>query len=171
FAAASLCLAGLVAIASAEVWQAGASGNLLAPVAALAAWSLIMMVWMLVLRLRVTTQLGMTLDSVPRGARGDRLDGWAPDSVQWKAHNYNHLMEQPTLFYAVAISLVLLGDYDQATANFGWAYVGLRVAHSLVQATVNIVKFRLALFVLGTGVQFLLTIRMAALVARASAGG
>jgi hypothetical protein len=94
------------------------------------------------------------------GSRGENLNGVIDDKTQWKAHNYNHLMEQPTLFYAVAISLAYMGDPEPMTLNFAWAYVGLRVAHSLVQATVNIVKYRLALFMLSSACLILLTLRL-----------
>src|SRR3546814_10551434 len=43
------------------------------------------------------------------GGTGKNLDDVLPAEVQWKAHNYNHLMEQPTVFYAVAIALAVGG--------------------------------------------------------------
>jgi hypothetical protein len=75
-------------------------------------------------------------------------------------------MEQPTLFYAVAIGLAVMGDNDPVTANFAWGYVVLRIAHSLLQSTVNVVKYRLVLFLLSSAALILLTIRLAAIVAR-----
>jgi hypothetical protein len=74
------------------------------------------------------------------------LDGVVEDHVQWKAHNYNHLMEQPTLFYAIAITLALLGDGDGINLYLAWAYVGFRVAHSLIHAITNVVRTRFYLF-------------------------
>jgi hypothetical protein len=76
-----------------------------------------------------------------------RLDKLLPPQVQWKAHNYNHLHEAPTVFYAVAIVLAIVGQGDGLNAALGWAYVGLRVIHSLVQATVNKITVRFAIFV------------------------
>ena len=75
-------------------------------------------------------------------------------------------MEQPTLFYAVALSLVIIGDRDPGTLAFAWAYVGLRIAHSLVQSTVNIVKYRFLLFALASVALILLTLRFGSLVIR-----
>lgn len=141
---------------------------ILGPVVALVAWSMIMWIWLYATRLPAMRRAGIELKGRV-GSRGTDLDGKVEDQVQWKAHNYNHLMEQPTLFYAVAISLALMGDQDPMTANFGWAYVGLRVAHSLVQSTVNIVKYRFALFLASSAVLVLMTIRLAAIVARSSA--
>jgi hypothetical protein len=73
-----------------------------------------------------------------------------PRNVQWKAQNYNHLHEAPTVFYAVALALALLGAGNGLNATLAWAYVGLRVVHSLVQATVNKVMLRFLIFALSS---------------------
>ena len=138
---------------------------LLASVAALVAWTLVMMLWMYFTRMPAMRRAGISLKGRV-GARGKDLDGVVEDSVQWKSHNYNHLMEQPTLFYAVALSLVIIGDRDPGTLAFAWAYVGLRIAHSLVQSTVNIVRYRFLLFALASVALILLTLRFGSLVIR-----
>ena len=140
---------------------------ILAPVVALAGWTLVMMLWMYAVRIPAMRRAGM-LDN-PVGLTPGHLDEKLEPETQWKAHNYNHLMEQPTLFYAVALSLAVIGDRDPTTASFAWAYVGLRVVHSLVQSTVNIVKYRATLFMLSSACLILLAIRLAAIVARSSA--
>jgi hypothetical protein len=71
-----------------------------------------------------------------------------PPHVRWKADNYNHLLEQPTLFYALAISLALLGVQSQIVLLLAWAYVFLRIGHSVVQALINTIEVRFLLFVL-----------------------
>ena len=81
--------------------------------------------------------------------------------VLWKADNYNHLLEQPTLFYAVTLTLTVLGAADGTSVTLAWAYVGLRVVHSLVQATVNIILLRFAVFALASVVLAGLAIRAA----------
>ena len=73
-----------------------------------------------------------------------------PPEVQWKAHNYNHLMEQPTVFYAVALALAVGGMGGGLNAQIAWAYVGLRIIHSLIQVTVNRVLWRFAVFALAS---------------------
>ena len=138
---------------------------ILGPVAALVAWTLAMLLWMYVTRLPAMRRAGISLKGRV-GSQGKDLDGVVEPSVQWKSHNYNHLMEQPTLFYAVALSLAILGDSDPGTLAFAWAYVALRIAHSLVQATVNIVRYRFLLFALSSVVLLLLTLRLAALLLR-----
>jgi hypothetical protein len=80
------------------------------------------------------------------GSKTGSLDGVVEDQVQWKAHNYNHLTEQPTLFYAIALTLALLNFGGGINLYLAWAYVALRVAHSLVQATSNVVRWRFYLF-------------------------
>ena len=73
---------------------------------------------------------GIDLTSVV-GARGANLEGVVPDKVNWKAHNYAHLMEQPTLFYATVIILGVIGQGDGLNLQLAWAYVILRIAHQL----------------------------------------
>ena len=118
---------------------------ILGPVVALAAWSLVMMLWMYATRFPAMRRKGISLKG-RIGGRGAQLDGVVEDQVQWKAHNYNHLMEQPTVFYAVALSLALMDFGGGLNLILAWAYVGLRIAHSLVQATVNVVRYRFLLF-------------------------
>ncbi len=98
------------------------------------------------------------------GGTGGALDGVLPDSIQWKAHNYNHLHEAPTVFYAVALVLALIGAGDGQNALIAWIYVGLRIIHSLVQATANRVMVRFVLFALSSLVLIWLIVKAAILV-------
>ena len=139
---------------------------ILAPVVALVAWTLVMLLWVYAARIPAMKRAGIDLKGRV-GSRGKDLDGVVEDSVQWKSHNYNHLMEQPKLFYVVALSLAIVGDADAATIIIAWVYVGLRIVHSLVQATVNIVRYRFLLFALSSVALLLLTIRLGALLIRA----
>ena len=116
---------------------------ILAPVVALVAWTLIVMLWMVVTRMPAMKKAGISLNGLV-GGRGANLDGVIPDEVQWKSHNYMHLMEQPTLFYAIALTTALMGMGHGINYWLAWGYVGLRVIHSIVQATVNIVMYRFA---------------------------
>jgi hypothetical protein len=123
---------------------------IIAPVVALVAWTLVMQVWMLATRIPALKRRGIDLKRV-RGGVGRQLDGVVEDGVQWKAHNYNHLLEQPTIFYAIALSLALIGGGDaQLNVILAWAYVGLRILHSLIQATVNIVMWRFFVYILSS---------------------
>ena len=118
---------------------------ILGPVIALVAWTLVMMLWMYALRFPAMRRAGISMKGRV-GSKGGALDGVVEDWVQWKAHNYNHLLEQPTLFYAVALSLAIMDQGDGANLWLAWAYVGLRVVHSLIQATVNVVTWRFLAF-------------------------
>jgi hypothetical protein len=134
---------------------------MLAPVIALALWTHLIWVWMYATRLPAMRKARMKPDSfAPRGEQMSQL----PPEVRWKADNYNHLMEQPTVFYAVAISLAVLGDTTSITLGLGWAYIALRVIHSLVQTLINKIEVRFALFALSSLVLIALTIRAALLV-------
>ena len=131
---------------------------LLGPVVALVAWSLVMLVWMYVARVSAMKRAGIS----PKGKRGTRgLDGVIPDEANWKAHNYTHLMEQPTIFYAIVFALVLMGFDHPINVYLAWAYVALRIVHSLIQATVNIVTVRFAIFALSSLCLISLTIHAA----------
>jgi hypothetical protein len=120
-----------------------------APAIALVLWSLLMLAWLAVTRLPAMAKAGIPLDKIV-GSRGVNLEGVVPDRVNWKSHNYTHLMEQPTLFYATAFVLAFTGMGDGINLQLAWAYVGLRIAHSLVQALWNRVAVRFALFAAST---------------------
>jgi hypothetical protein len=123
--------------------------DILHPVVALAAWTMIMWIWMYVTRIPAMSAAKVDPDSlVQQGAKtlGDLL----PAKVQWKADNYNHLHEAPTVFYAVAIVLAMLDQGNGMNAMIAWAYVFLRVIHSVFQATVNKVVIRFVLFILSS---------------------
>ena len=133
---------------------------LLAPVVVLVAWSLIMMLWMAATRLPAMKKAGLGLNR--RGGRGANLEGVIPDEVNWKAHNYQHLMEQPTIFYAVVFALILMKMDVEINVWLAWGYVGLRIVHSLIQATVNIVMYRFLTFLLSSLCLVGLTVHAAA---------
>lgn len=118
--------------------------QMLAPAAGLIAWSLVMMVWMAATRLPAMKKMSGVGKAKP-GGRGQDLEGVLEDRVNWKAHNYAHLMEQPTLFYAASLIIALLGA-AAGDVLAAWIYVALRVVHSIWQATVNVVSVRLMLF-------------------------
>jgi hypothetical protein len=122
---------------------------LIAPIVALVAWSLVMYIWMYAARLTAMKRAGISLKG-RRGTRGGALEGVIPDEANWKAHNYAHLMEQPTIFYAIVIALILMGFDHPINVYLAWAYVGLRVVHSLIQATVNVVAYRFLVFTLAS---------------------
>ena|SRR4029079_1085966 len=122
---------------------------LLGPVVALVAWTLVMFIWMYITRLSAMKRAGISLKGRV-GTRGGALEGVIPDQANWKAHNYNHLMEQPTIFYAIVLALALMHFDAPINVYLAWGYVVLRIAHSLIQATVNVVTWRFLVFILAT---------------------
>jgi hypothetical protein len=130
---------------------------ILAPVVALVAWTLLMMLWMYATRLPAIGRSGIDL-ATWRGGTGGQLEQMLDARVQWKAHNYNHLTEQPTLFYAICLTLALMDFGGGMNLVLAWAYVALRVVHSIVQATWNLVRVRFAIFSLASLVLVALTL-------------
>ncbi|WP_372785503.1 MAPEG family protein [Phenylobacterium sp.] len=131
---------------------------ILAPVIALVLWSFVMWAWLYATRIPAVNRLKVPLD--PQASKSD-FDGALPADVRWKADNYNHLMEQPTIFYATALALAVLGQGAGLNAWLAWGYVGLRVLHSLVQATTNVIMLRFSIFMVASVVLLILAIRAA----------
>ena len=123
--------------------------QILAPAAVLVLWSIVMLFWLAATRLPPLFKQPGGLGAAKPGGRGADLEGVLPDSINWKSHNYTHLMEQPTIFYATVMILALMGASATDVA-FAWGYVALRIVHSIWQATVNKVSIRFALFNLST---------------------
>lgn len=133
--------------------------DILQPVAVLAGWTMIMWLWLYVTRLPAMSKAKIDTKNLT-GGTGKDLEGVLPANVQWIAHNYNHLHEAPTVFYAVALALALIGQGDGLNAQIAWAYVGLRIAHSIVQAVWNRVMFRFLLFALSSFALMALTLHL-----------
>jgi hypothetical protein len=117
---------------------------LLGPVVTLVAWSIVMLCWLAIARAPYVR------GRLPDGARGADVERDHPGKANWPAHNYQHLMEQPTIFYAIVFALILMGFDAPINVWLAWGYVGLRIVHSIVQATVNIVRLRFTIFLLST---------------------
>jgi len=131
---------------------------ILAPLMALVLWSFVMWAWLYATRIPAIVKNKIVLD--PQRP-SEEFHARLPARVRWKADNYNHLMEQPTLFYAVGLTLAVIGEGPGLNAILAWLYVGLRIVHSLVQATVNVVLLRFAIFMLGSVVLLIMALRAA----------
>lgn len=131
---------------------------ILAPASLLVIWSLVMLFWMAGTRLPAMKKTGSNLDNARPGGRGSDLEGVIPDTVNWKSHNYSHLMEQPTLFYATVVILALAGAGHGMNLYLAWGYVIIRIIHSIWQATVNLVNVRFMLFMTSTACLLIMAI-------------
>ena len=134
---------------------------ILAPLVALVLWSFVMWAWLYATRIPAMVKNKIVLDP-HRSA--EEFNAQLPARVRWKADNYNHLMEQPTLFYAVTLTWAFLGAGAGLNAGLAWLYVGLRIAHSLVQATINVIVIRFALFMAASFILLLMSVRAALIV-------
>ena len=123
---------------------------ILAPAAILVLWSLVVLLWLAATRFPAFAKAGITLGNAPRGGRYVDIEKDMPQQVNWVSHNYTHLMEQPTIFYAVVAILALSGDTSGVNLAAAWAYTALRIVHSLWQGLVNIIVVRMVLFLLST---------------------
>jgi hypothetical protein len=127
----------------------------LTPVLVLVAWTLCMWIWMYARRIPAMKAAGIDPQEAAHPGSLDRL----PSGVRAVADNYNHLHEQPTIFYALMFFTALTAGGDGTALTLGWAYVATRVLHSLVQATINRVVIRFALFATGSVVLMIATTR------------
>ena len=123
---------------------------ILAPPAVLVLWSLVMLLWMSATRFPAFARAGLKVGEAAPGSRYADVEAMMPAKVNWKSHNYTHLMEQPTIFYAAVLILALAGEGSGVNLAFAWAYVAIRVVHSIWQATVNIISVRITLFTVST---------------------
>jgi len=131
--------------------------GMIAPVLALVAWTFVMWVWMYATR--IPAMRAAQIDVAELSRTGAKLE--LPPEVARVADNYNHLHEQPTLFYAVALAAHVAGAADGTHVALAWAYVASRVVHSLVQATRNVIPIRFAVFTIGSLLLLVLLVRTA----------
>lgn len=134
------------------------SYDILQPVVVLVLLTLIMQLWMYVTRIPAISASGIKLDpNEPNGAQMNML----PARVRWKADNYNHLLEQPIIFYAICFTLAFIGEGDGLNLQLAWCYVALRMVHSAQQALWNKIEVRFSLFVLSSIALAVIAVRTA----------
>ena len=131
---------------------------ILQPVIVVGLLTVAMSLWMLATRIPAMRKLGI---DPQRAWDTSKMGEMLPPEVMRVSNNYNHLFEQPTLFYAVALTIAVLGHTDALHVQCAWAFAGLRIVHSLVQATVDIVMIRFSVFVLSWIALGIMTIREA----------
>jgi hypothetical protein len=132
------------------------AAEFLSPVLVLVAWTLVMWIWMYATRIPAMQSAGIDpQDAAYPGTWSHRLR----PGVRSVADNYNHLHEQPTIFYALMFFAALTGGGDPTALKLAWAYVMLRVLHSLVQATFNRVIVRFSIFATASLVLVVFTVR------------
>ncbi len=131
---------------------------ILAPAAVLVLWSLVVLLCVVATRFPALSKAGLPVSKVPPGSRYAEAESALPQRVNWISHNYTHLMEQPTLFYATVVILALSGEGTGVNVTLAWAYVASRVVHSLWQIGVNAVSVRAAIFGVSSTILIVLAI-------------
>jgi hypothetical protein len=121
-------------------------------------WTFVMWAWLYATRIPAIRRLHVPLDA---GQSKEAFNAQLPPHVRWKADNYNHLLEQPVLFYAVVLALCFVGQWGDVNVILAWLYVVLRIVHSIVQATVNVIMLRFTVFMIASLILLVLAIRAA----------
>lgn len=128
---------------------------MLTPVLALVVWTLVVWVWMYATRIPAMQKAKID----PQSAIHPGSLAILPPEVRVVAENYNHLHEQPTIFYALAFYSHLAGTGDATNIALAWAYVALRVVHSLAQIVIRRVMLRFTVFAIGSIVLMIIAAR------------
>jgi hypothetical protein len=131
---------------------------ILAPAAALIVWSMLVLFYMIATRFRAFAKADIDLAGAEPGSQYSDVESVLPAKVNWVSHNYTHLMEQPTLFYAVVAVLALAGEGQGINLTLAWAYMGSRVVHTLWQVGINIVTVRVAIFAVSSTILLALAV-------------
>lgn len=129
--------------------------GMITPILALVGWTFVMWLWLYAARIPAMQKAGVNPQDAERTGKIE-----LPRAAQRPAENYNHLHEQPTIFYAMALAAQLAGPVDAINIGLAWAYVAIRIVHSIVQATANIIMARFLIFTLGTIVLLALFVRI-----------
>jgi len=132
--------------------------TIMAPVLALVVWTLVILVWLYVRRIPAMRRAGIDPAKIKGSESYASLPPMNPKAV-WVADNYNHLHEQPVIFYALCMYSHLVGQADGINVALAWAYVGVRVLHSFIQITTNFVPLRFAVFNLGSLLLAIIAVR------------
>ncbi|GGC23600.1 membrane protein [Novosphingobium marinum] len=133
--------------------------EILQPAAALLVWTMLVLLWMTVQRASGFKKGKVDIANAKPGTRGPDFAAQNPDFRDWAAHNYAHLMEQPTIFYPTVLIFALVGAAP-LDIMLAWVYVALRVVHSIWQASINTVPVRATLFLVSSLVLMVLIIRL-----------
>jgi hypothetical protein len=116
--------------------------SILLPVLTLAFWTFIIAMIMAPARFYF-----LRMKHPQTAAHTKDLKGLLPPWTERVADNYNHLFEQPVVFYVTALSIAIINSIEPLMVQLAWAYVIIRLLHSIVQITFNFVPLRFILFI------------------------
>lgn len=132
--------------------------NMMTPVLALVVWTLVILVWLYARRIPAMRKAGIDPAKIKGSESYASLPPMNPKAI-WVADNYNHLHEQPVIFYALCLYSHLVGVTDMFNVGLAWAYVVIRVVHSFIQITTNFVPLRFVVFNIGSLVLGIIAVR------------
>ncbi len=133
--------------------------HFLMPVLVLIIWTLIMLLVMYKRRIPAMQAISKrTQDFIDNPKLGEQM----PASARWAADNFNHLHENPTIFYALMLTIFLMEKAGPLALYCAWGYVVIRVIHSIVQITSNNVMVRFSLFLLSAILLIIMALSTAA---------
>jgi hypothetical protein len=132
--------------------------NMMTPVLALVVWTMVILVWLYLRRIPAMRKAGIDPAKVKGSESYASMPPLNPKAV-WVSDNYNHLHEQPVIFYALCVYTHLVGVWDGLNVGLAWGYVAIRIVHSLIQVTTNFVPLRFAVFNLGSIVLAIIALR------------
>ena len=132
--------------------------NMMTPVLALVVWTMVILVWLYLRRIPAMRKAGIEPAKIKGSESYASMPPLNPKAV-WVSDNYNHLHEQPVIFYALCVYTHLVGVWDGLNVGLAWAYVAIRIVHSLIQVTTNFVPLRFAVFNLGSIVLAIIAVR------------
>ena len=121
---------------------------------------LTLVVWlhMYTLRLRYVFSHGIAAQRLSTPEKGVEL---LPESVNRPSNNLKNLFELPVVFYALCLYLYVTGNVDATYVASAWLFLGLRVVHSAIHCTVNVVMLRFTVYMLGALVLWFMVLRAA----------
>jgi hypothetical protein len=126
------------------------------PMIALVAWTFLVLLQVPYRRFRAAFNRQVVRDDFKFGESTN-----VPQHVSISNRNYMNLLEAPVLFYVACLTLYVTKTIDSSFLALAWAYVALRVLHSLVHLTYNHVMHRLTFFAIGNVVLITLWTRLA----------
>jgi hypothetical protein len=132
--------------------------NMMTPVLALVVWTMVILVWLYLRRIPAMRKAGIDPAKIKGSESYASMPPLNPKAV-WVSDNYNHLHEQPVIFYALCVYTHLVGVWDGLNVGLAWGYVAIRIVHSLIQVTTNFVPLRFAVFNLGSIVLAIIALR------------
>jgi hypothetical protein len=133
----------------------------LQPAAALMVLTLLVWVYMYILRLPYIINNRIKVQSL---LSPDAVNTLLPEHVNRPANNLKNLFELPILFFVLCLAWFLSQQVDPVFVNLAWVFVALRYVHSLIHCTVNIVVLRFVFYVLSSFVLVAMVARFVMLV-------